>query len=47
MESENSTIQLEARNLTRHFSMRATSGIFGPKRIVRAVDDVSLKLKAA
>jgi peptide/nickel transport system ATP-binding protein len=46
MESENSTIQLEARNLTRHFSMRATSGIFGPKRIVRAVDDVSLKLKA-
>jgi peptide/nickel transport system ATP-binding protein len=40
------TSQLEARHLSRHFSMRSSSGWFGPKRIVRAVDDVSLRLYA-
>ena len=44
--NETSASQLEARHLTRHFSMRSTSGFFGPKRIVRAVDDVSLRLNA-
>src|ERR1039458_8510440 len=46
MENENSTTQLEARHLTRHFSVRSSSSFFGPKRIVRAVDDVSLRLDA-
>jgi peptide/nickel transport system ATP-binding protein len=44
--NETSTAQLEARNLTRHFSMRSNTGFFGAKRIVRAVDDVSLRLNA-
>jgi peptide/nickel transport system ATP-binding protein len=44
--NETSTSQLEARHLTRHFSVRSTSGFFGPKRVVRAVDDVSLRLDA-
>jgi peptide/nickel transport system ATP-binding protein len=46
METETTSVELEARNLTRHFSVRSTTGIFQPKRIVRAVDDVSLKLRA-
>jgi peptide/nickel transport system ATP-binding protein len=46
VENENTPVELEARNLTRHFSMRSTTGIFSPKRIVRAVDDVSLRLRA-
>ena len=46
MENENTSVELEARNLTRHFLVRSTTGIFSPKRIVRAVDDVSLKLRA-
>lgn len=44
--NETSTSQLEARHLTRHFFVRSTSGFFGAKRIVRAVDDVSLRLDA-
>jgi peptide/nickel transport system ATP-binding protein len=43
---ESQTSQLEARHLTKHFTMRSSSGMFAPKRIVRAVDDVSLRLDA-
>jgi peptide/nickel transport system ATP-binding protein len=46
IENDTSTSQLEARHLTRHFSVRSNSGFFGPKRNVRAVDDVSLSLIA-
>jgi peptide/nickel transport system ATP-binding protein len=38
--------QLEARNLSRHFKVRVPGHGFGAKRIVRAVDDVSLDLRA-
>ena len=38
--------QLEARNLSRHFVVRSGHGFIRPKRIVRAVDDVSLSLHA-
>jgi peptide/nickel transport system ATP-binding protein len=39
-----SEAQLEARHLSRHFVVRSGQGFIRPKRIVRAVDDVSLKL---
>jgi ABC-type oligopeptide transport system ATPase subunit len=40
-------VNSSARNLTRHFSTRSTTGrSFNAKRIVRAVDDVSLDLIA-
>jgi peptide/nickel transport system ATP-binding protein len=38
--------QFEARSLSRHFKMRVPGRSFGAKRIVRAVDDVSLDLRA-
>lgn len=38
--------QLEARNLSRHFIVRSGHGLVRPKRIVRAVEDVSLRLRA-
>ncbi len=38
--------QLEARHLSRHFIVRSGHGFVRPKRIVRAVDDVSLSLYA-
>ena len=38
--------QLEARSLSRHFKVRVPGHSFGAKRIVRAVDDVSLDLRA-
>ncbi len=38
--------QLEARHLSRHFVVRSGHGFIRPKRIVRAVDDVSLSLHA-
>jgi peptide/nickel transport system ATP-binding protein len=38
--------ELEARHLTRHFKVRVPGHAFGAKRIVRAVDDVSLDLRA-
>ncbi|MGD0691669.1 MAG: ABC transporter ATP-binding protein [Acidimicrobiales bacterium] len=38
--------QLAARNLTRHFSVRTPGHLLRAKRIVRAVDDVSLDLVA-
>jgi len=41
-----SDAQLEARNLTRHFVVRTGHGIVRAKKIVRAVDDVSLSLHA-
>lgn len=46
--SENTTtpVQLAARHLTRHFSVRTPGRLFNAKRIVRAVDDVSLDLSA-
>jgi len=39
-------VQLAARHLTRHFSVRTPGRLFNAKRIVRAVDDVSLDLSA-
>ncbi len=38
--------QLEARHLSRHFVVRSGSGVIRKKRIVRAVDDVSLDLES-
>ncbi len=37
--------RLEARHLSRHFVVRSGHGFVRPKRIVRAVDDVSLALR--
>ena len=37
---------LEARRLTRHFVVHTGHGLIRPKKIVRAVDDVSLSLRA-
>lgn len=37
---------LEARHLSRHFAVRVGHGLVRPRRIVRAVDDVSLSLHA-
>jgi peptide/nickel transport system ATP-binding protein len=45
-EHESNPAQLEARHLSRHFSVRNGSGLFGGKSVVRAVDDVSLRLVA-
>ena len=39
-------VLLEARGLTRHFSVRGDSGLFAKRRTVRAVDDVNLSLRA-
>lgn len=39
-------VQLEARHLTRHFSVRIPGRVFNAKRVVHAVDDVSLDLIA-
>lgn len=36
--------QLEARHLSRHFVVRTGHGLIRPKKVVRAVDDVSLTL---
>ena len=41
-----SDAQLEARHLSRHFVVRTGHGLFRPKKVVRAVDDVSLSLHA-
>jgi peptide/nickel transport system ATP-binding protein len=38
--------ELQARHLTRHFKMRVPGHVLSAKRIVRAVDDVSLDLRA-
>ncbi len=46
MTTEATAAQLEARHLTRHFTTSSGSGFFGAKRVVRAVDDVSLRLNA-
>lgn len=46
MDNDVLTGELEARNLTRHYSVRSSAGFFAPKRLVRAVDDVSLTLRA-
>jgi peptide/nickel transport system ATP-binding protein len=43
---EKGTVRLEARGLTRHFVVRGDSGLFSKRRTVRAVDDVSLSLRA-
>jgi peptide/nickel transport system ATP-binding protein len=40
------SVQLAARRLTRHFSVGTPGRLFAPKRIVHAVDDVSLDLVA-
>jgi len=40
------SVQLAARGLTRHFSVRTPGAFFAPKRIVHAVDGVSLDLVA-
>lgn len=45
-EVEEATSQLVARHLSRNFTVRGDTGLFGRKRIVRAVDDVSLRLDA-
>jgi peptide/nickel transport system ATP-binding protein len=39
-------VLLEAKSLTRHFSVRGDSGLFAKRRTVRAVDDVNLSLRA-
>jgi peptide/nickel transport system ATP-binding protein len=39
-------VQLEARHLTKHFTVRAPGRLLNAKRVVRAVDDVSLDLVA-
>jgi peptide/nickel transport system ATP-binding protein len=39
-------VQLAARHLTRHYSVRTPGKILNAKRVVRAVDDVSLELAA-
>ena len=39
-------VLLEAKNLTRHFLVRGEGGFFSKKRTVRAVDDVTLSLRA-
>jgi peptide/nickel transport system ATP-binding protein len=41
-----SQVLLEAKGLTRHFSVRGESGFFAKKRTVRAVDDVDITLRA-
>jgi peptide/nickel transport system ATP-binding protein len=41
-----SDAQLEARHLSRHFVVRTGHGLVRPKKVVRAVDDVSLSLHA-
>ena len=38
--------QLRAQHLTRYFKVRAPGSLLGAKRVVRAVDDVSLDLRA-
>ena len=38
--------ELEARHLTRYFTIRAPGHLLGAKKIVRAVEDVSLDLRA-
>ena len=38
--------QLEARQLSRHFVVRTGHGLIRPKKVIRAVDDVSLSLHA-
>jgi peptide/nickel transport system ATP-binding protein len=43
---EKGTVLLEAKGLTRHFSVRGEGGLFSKRRAVRAVDDVSLSLRA-
>jgi peptide/nickel transport system ATP-binding protein len=40
------TMQLQARHLTRHFSVRTPGRLLNATRVVRAVDDVSLDLVA-
>lgn len=40
------SVQLQARHLTRHFSVRAPGRLLNATRVVRAVDDVSLDLVA-
>ena len=40
------TVQLQARHLTRHYSVRTPGRLFNANRVVRAVDDVSLDLVA-
>jgi peptide/nickel transport system ATP-binding protein len=39
-------ILLEAKALTRHFSVRGEGGFFAKKRLVRAVDDINIALRA-
>lgn len=39
-------VQLAARDLTRHYLVRTPGKLFNAKRVVRAVDDVSLELNA-
>jgi peptide/nickel transport system ATP-binding protein len=39
-------VLLEAKGLTRHFRVRGDGGYFAPKRVVRAVDDIDLVLRA-
>jgi len=41
-----SDVLLEARHLSRHFIVRTGNGLIRPKKVVRAVDDVSLSLHA-
>ncbi|MBW4029863.1 MAG: ABC transporter ATP-binding protein [Acidobacteria bacterium] len=41
-----SEAQLDASHLSRHFVVRTGHGLIRPKRVVRAVDDVSLSLRA-
>jgi peptide/nickel transport system ATP-binding protein len=45
-DSSNHQVQLQARHLTRHFSVRTPGRVFNARRVVRAVDDVSLDLTA-
>lgn len=39
-------VELEARHLTRHFKVRVPGHAFAKRRVVRAVDDVTLQLRA-
>jgi len=39
-------VLLEAKGLTRHFLVRGDGGFFAKKRLVRAVDDVNIQLRA-
>lgn len=43
---EKGQVLLEAKNLTRHFLVRGEGGLFAKKRVVRAVDDVNVQLRA-